>query len=150
MEPTPGADYLPRMDSETRAAITTLSETMNAGFARMDRYFELQQKQFLEWRAELRGEVGEVRGEVGEVRGEVGGLRGALGELRASLDVLSERVGRLEHEVVLLRDYVTREIGEIRLELRDLRRRSGQTEELRREIAELAVRVDRLERRQPD
>jgi hypothetical protein len=45
------------MDTETRVAIATLSETMNAGFARMDRYFELQQAQFLEWRAELRAEL---------------------------------------------------------------------------------------------
>jgi len=124
------------MDSETRAAVTALSDTMSAGFARMDRYFELSQQQFLEWRAELRGEVGELRSEVGE--------------LRVRVDALSERVGRLEHEVALLRDYVTREIAEIRLELRELRGRSGHTDELRREINELAVRVERLERRQPD
>jgi ubiquinone biosynthesis protein UbiJ len=49
-----------------------------------------------------------------------------------------------------LRDYVTREIAEIRLELRELRAQSNQTDKLRREIAELTVRVDRLERRQRD
>jgi ubiquinone biosynthesis protein UbiJ len=66
------------------------------------------------------------------------------------MDALTERVGGLEHEVAQLRDYITREIAEIRLELRDLRDRAEQTDELRREIAELSVRVDRLERRQSD
>jgi hypothetical protein len=45
---------------------------------------------------------------------------------------------------------VTREFAEIRLELRHLRGKSVQTDELRREIDELTVRVDRLERRQQD
>ncbi len=128
--------YLERMDSETRAAFATqgaaiaaLSETMTAGFARVDRYFELQQKQLLEWRDELRGEIREVRERV---------------------DALTERMGGLEHEVASLRDYVTREITEIRLVLRELRARPGQTEELRREISELTARVERLEGRQSD
>lgn len=111
--------------AEQNGRLTVLSDTMSAGFARMDRYFELQQKQYLE-------------------------LRDEFAELRARVDALSERVGRLEHEVALLRDHVTRDIAEIRLELRELRGRSGQTDELRREIAELTVRVERLERRQPD
>lgn len=59
MEAPRRGGYLHSMDSEMHAAITALSDTMSAGFARMDRYFELSQKQFLEWRAELRGEVGE-------------------------------------------------------------------------------------------
>jgi predicted nuclease with TOPRIM domain len=128
------------MENETRDAITAMGDTI---LARMDHYFELQQMQFLEWRDELRGEVGELRGEVGELRGEVRALT-------ARVDALTERMGRLEHEVILLRDYVTREIAEIRLELRALSAQSGQTDELRREIAELTVRVDRLERRQSD
>jgi uncharacterized coiled-coil DUF342 family protein len=102
----------------------------------MNRYFELQQAQFVEWRDEVRGEFAEMRGE--------------FAGLRERVDALTERVASLEHEVMLLRDYVTREIGEIRLELRDLSIRSDQTDELRREINELAVRVDRLEHRQPD
>jgi predicted RNase H-like nuclease (RuvC/YqgF family) len=116
--------YLHSMDSETRDAITTMGDTI---LARMDHYFELQQKQFLGWRAELRGDIN---------------------ALTVRVDALTERVGRLEHEVILLRDYVTREISEIRLELRELRARSGQTDEIRREIAELTVRLDLLERRQ--
>ena len=138
------------VDTETRGAIAALGETMNAGFARMgarmdagfarvddrfarvDRYFELQQAQHLA----LRGEFAELRVEVRELRDRV--------------DVLTDRVGRLEHEVSQLRDYVTREVAEIRLDLRVLKERPGQTVELRREIAELAVRVDRLEQRQSD
>lgn len=120
------------IDSETRAAFTALNETVTAlsgkvaaldqkvtgGFARADRYFELQHQQHL--------------------------------ELRARLDALTHRVALVEREVAQLRDYVTREIGEVRAELRDLRSRSDQTDEIRREIAELTVRVDRLERRQSD
>lgn len=59
-------------------------------------------------------------------------------------------MSRLENEVVLLRDFVTREVGEIRFELRELRGRVDQTDELRREVAALTVRVDRLEQRQSD
>jgi predicted RNase H-like nuclease (RuvC/YqgF family) len=105
---------------------------MDAGFARADRFFELQHAQHLE----LRGEFAELRAEVRELRDRV--------------DALTDRAGRLEHEVSLLRDYVTREVAEIRLDLRVLRERPGQTVELRREIAELTVRVDRLEQRQSD
>jgi predicted RNase H-like nuclease (RuvC/YqgF family) len=133
MEAPGEGGYLQTMDSETHAAVTAMGETI---LARMDRYFELQQAQHLELRAELRGGLADVRGEIAD--------------LRERVDTLTERVTRLEHEVAQLRDYVTREIGEIRLELRGLRYRRGQTDELRREIAELAGRVDRLERRQPD
>jgi predicted RNase H-like nuclease (RuvC/YqgF family) len=106
------------MDSETRAAIGALGDLVTAGFARMDHYFELQQKQFL--------------------------------ELCDRVDALTERVAGLEQEVAHLRDYVTHEISEIRLELRELRARSEQSDQLHREIVELSVRVDRLERRQQD
>ncbi len=107
------------------AAIAAQGDAMAAGFARVDRYFELQQQQFLELRAEVV-------------------------ELRERVDGLTERVGRLEHEFLQFRGYVTREITEIRLELRELRNRPGQTEELRRDIAELTMRVERLERRESD
>lgn len=100
------------------AAIAAQGDAMAAGFARVDRYFELQQQQYL--------------------------------ELRDRLDALSERLSRLEHEFLQFRDYVAREITEIRRELRDLRGRPGQTDELRREIAELTMRVERLEGRQSD
>lgn len=110
------------MDSETRDAITAMGDTI---LARMDHYFELQQKQFLE-------------------------LRERVDALTERVDVLTERTAALEHEVAHLRDYVTREISEIRLELRALRARSEQSDELRREIVELSMRVDRLERRQQE
>ena len=124
------------VDTETRAAIAALGESTNAGFARIERYIELQRAEFLEWRVEVRGEFAQ--------------LHGGFAQLRGRVDALTERVARLEQEVMLLRDYVTREISEIRLELRELRARSDQTDELRREIAELTVRVDHLEQRQPD
>jgi predicted RNase H-like nuclease (RuvC/YqgF family) len=131
------------VDTGTRAAIAALGESTNAGFARIERYIELQRAEFLEWREEARGEFAQLHGAFAD-------LRGAFADLRERVDALTERVARLEHEVMLLRDYVTREISAIRLELRELRARSDQTDELRREIAELTVRVDHLEQRQPD
>ncbi|MHB1168693.1 MAG: hypothetical protein ACYC28_05365 [Longimicrobiales bacterium] len=147
------------MDGETQAALAALSDRMDdgfaemrAGFARVDRFFELQQLQFVEWRAELRGEMAglrtELRGEMAELRGEMAELRQEMVELRQRVDTLTERVGSLEHEVLLLRDYVTRELTGIRLELRDLRGRSLMADDdLRRDIAALTQRVDRLEER---
>jgi predicted RNase H-like nuclease (RuvC/YqgF family) len=110
------------MDTETRDAITAMGETI---LARMDHDFELQQKQFIE-------------------------LRERVDTLTERVDMLTQRVTGLEREVARLRDYVTREISEIRLELRVLRARSDQSDELRREIVELGMRVDRLERRQQE
>jgi uncharacterized coiled-coil DUF342 family protein len=131
--------YLRRMDDETRAAFAALTETMSAGFARTDHFFELQQAQHLE----LSGKLTELRGEVRELRDEVR-------ELRDRVESLTDRVSRLEHEVGQLRDFVAREISDIRIELRTLRERADATDDLRRDIAELTVRVDRIERRQQD
>jgi predicted RNase H-like nuclease (RuvC/YqgF family) len=117
------------MDTETSTAITALADTMN-------RCFELQQAQFMEWRD--------------EVRGEFAGLRREFSDLRDRVDALTDRVSRLENEVVLLRDFVTREVAGIRLELRELRAQADQTDELRREIADVTARVDRLEQRHTD
>ena len=117
------------MDIETRDAITAMGDTI---LARMDHYFELQQKQFL------------------ELRERVDTLTERVDGLTQRVDGLTQRVAGLEHEVAQLRDDVTREISEIRLELRALRARSEQSDELRREIVELSMRVDRLERRQQE
>jgi|SRR5690606_24820396 len=124
------------MDNETRAAfaamnesitslrdtVTALDERMTVGFAQVDRFFELQQLQHVE-------------------------VCERLDLLTERVDALTERVVRLENQVTLLRDHFTREIAEIRVELRALHARSDQTDELRRQITELTVRVDRLERR---
>lgn len=136
MEQSRTDDYLARMDSETRDAIAALSETMKAGFARADHYFELQQLQFVEWRAEVRGELGE--------------LRQRVDALSKRVDALSERLGQLEHEVMLLRDYVTREIADIRVELRELHSDVVHHADLRREVGALSVRIARLEQQQRD
>src|SRR5690606_24025068 len=122
MEVPGSGGYLQHMDTETQAAITAMGDTI---LARMDHYFELQHVQHLE----LRAEFAELRGEVRDLRDQVAALE--------------ERVTGLEHQVAQLRDYMTREIGEIRLELRELRSRVDQNAELRRDVAELTVRVDR-------
>jgi chromosome segregation ATPase len=153
------------MTNDTGAELTALRETVHAGFARMDRYFELRQAQHLE----LRGEVQELRGEVQELRGEVQELRGEVQELRGLLVALSERVDRiesrlagleetvqrLEADVRALHDWAAREFAGVRLELRKLRRdaaaRAAEGDAaLRGEIDALAVRVARLERRLED
>jgi len=59
------------MDDETRTAIATLSETVSTGFARMERYFELQQAQYVAFRAEVRAEFAEVRTELTGMRTEL-------------------------------------------------------------------------------
>ena len=128
------------MDSETRAAITAMGDTI---LERMDRYFELQHAQHVEFRDEVRGEFVQVRGEIAELRDRVDALTARVAGVEGD-------VARLGQEVAQLRDYVTRELAGIRLELRELRAHPDQTYELRREIAELAARVDRLEQRQQD
>jgi chromosome segregation ATPase len=156
--------YLHGMDDETRAAFAALNATvaglgqimiartdqlrddMIAGFARTDHFFELQQAQHVE----LRGDFAELRGDFAELRGDFAELRGEVRELSDRVESLTERVSRLENEVSQLRDYVTREISDIRIELRTLRERSDATNELRRDIAKLAVRVDHIEERHQD
>ena len=131
------------MDNETRAAfaamnesitslrdtVTALDERMTVGFAQVDRFFELQQLQHV------------------EVCERLDLLTERVDALTERVDALTERVVRLENQVTLLRDHFTREIAEIRVELRALHAHSDQTDELRRQITELTVRVDRLERR---
>src|SRR5690606_28452201 len=99
------------------ARMDAMDARMEGGFARVDHFFELQHAQHQELRADVR-------------------------KLTERVDALTERVGGLEREVAHLRNYMTREIGEIRLELRDLRARADQTDEVRREIAGLTARVD--------
>lgn len=125
------------MDDETRTAIADLAETVRTGFARMDRYFELQQAHHVAFRAEMRGELSEVRAE--------------LAELRSRLDALSERVDRIETEVRSFRDWATREFADLRREIRTLERSTPTYHtEMRRDLDQLRGRVDRLEQRLDD
>jgi hypothetical protein len=117
-----------RMDSELRTALAALDETMTSGFARMDRYFQIQHKWMQAWLDELRHET----------------------ELRRRTGALSERVERVEQEVDPTRGYITREIAEIRLELFELRYEAWQIDYLSRKLAALAERVDRLDPRRQD
>jgi SMC interacting uncharacterized protein involved in chromosome segregation len=122
------------MDNENvHRQLVELRETVHAGFARMDRYFELQQAQHLE----LRGEVQELRDQVLA--------------LTLRLDRIEQRLTALENEVRTLRDWVTRELAEVRGEIRLLRREAAERDAgLRGEIAALGARVTELERRLDD
>ena len=111
------------MDSEQRAALAALNDTMAAGLARMDRYFDAHHRLMRGWLDELRSER----------------------ELRRRTRELSNRVLRLEQEVDPPREYLRHEIAEMRLELFAIRWDAWPIEYLRREIAALTARVDRLE-----
>lgn len=65
-------------EDELRTEVALLRDAVHTGFARMDRYFELQQAQHIE----LRGEVRELRGE--------------MQDLRADVQHLTRRVDRIE------------------------------------------------------
>jgi chromosome segregation ATPase len=142
------------MSDELRTELALLRGTVHAGFARMDRYFELQQEQHVE----LRGQVQELRADVQELRADVQELRADVQELRAQLEALARRVDAievrltsLEHEVRSLRDWTTREFADVRLELRRLRQDVvGRDESLRDEVETLTQRVARLERDWPE
>jgi predicted nucleic acid-binding Zn-ribbon protein len=128
---TPRPDsYIPRMDYDRLwTELAGLRDTMNAGFARADRYFELQQAQHV------------------ELRGEVEELRDLLLALTARVDRLEARVAGLESELRAFRDWTSRELMDIRRELRLLREAAEERDELRREVDALDVRVTRLEQR---
>jgi chromosome segregation ATPase len=153
------------MSNDTvRSELAELRDTVHAGFARMDRYFELSQAQYLELRSAVRGDVQGLRGEVQELRGEVRELRGEVHEMRTLLIDLTSRVDRienrldglenrldgLENQVRQFRDWVTRELADVRHELRLLRQATEQPAELRRDIDALDARVTRLEQRRDD
>jgi chromosome segregation ATPase len=140
--------YISVMESEGfRTELAELRETVLDGFARMDRYFELQQKQHLE----LRGDVQELRGEVQELRAMLVALTARVDALTERVDALTERVDALEGTVRALRDWVTREFADVRRELRLLRESAdGRYTDLRRDIDALDVRVTLLEQRRDD
>jgi predicted nuclease with TOPRIM domain len=111
------------MDDETRAA-----------FARIDRYFELNQAQY----NDLRHDVADLRQDVADLRQTVGGLPQAVAGLHVKVDDLRQEVGGLRREIDALReefhrfrDWVAAQLAEIRVALR-----------------QLTVRVERLEYRQ--
>jgi chromosome segregation ATPase len=108
-----------------RTDLVELRDVVTAGFARMDRYFELQQAQYLE-------------------------LRGEVRELTARVDRIEARLDRLQNEVRAFRDWVAAELAEVRHELRLLRRAAEQDEGVRRSVEALEARVTLIEERRDD
>ena len=108
---------------EIKGELTALRETVAAGFARADRYFELQQVQFIEFRDQVFSR---------------------FDALTARVDRLEQELQSLRSEFGTLRDWVTREFAEVHSELRELRQvGAAQSAEIR----QLSARVDRLEHR---
>jgi outer membrane murein-binding lipoprotein Lpp len=122
------------MDDETRTAIANLGETMVAGFARMDHYFQLQQGQFLEFRAEVNARLDALTERVDRLEAEVAALR--------------QEVDSLRNELRAFRDWTTREIADLRRDMSALRASTKEWQtEARRDVDHLGNRVDGLEER---
>jgi polyhydroxyalkanoate synthesis regulator phasin len=85
------------MDDETRTAFATMAESMAAGFARMDRYFEFQQAQHIEFRTR---EVLDLRRDVRQLRDVT---KESETDVRRDLDQLTNRVERLDERLDDLR-----------------------------------------------
>jgi chromosome segregation ATPase len=130
------------MSDEIGQTLTELHETVVSGFARLDRYFELQQAQFLDFRSHVIGEFTEIRSEMTEFRSELASIRGRIDALTARVDRLEHEIRSLRGEFSSFRDWVTREFADVRSELRELRRVTSQSE-----IEQLSARVERLEQR---
>jgi len=134
MEPPPATPYIGGMDDETRAA-----------FARIDRWFELSQEQFISFRDEVRGGLGELRGEVGELRGAVDALGSRMDRLEQRVDALGSRMDRLEQRVDALSGTVDALGGRMdRLELEMRERFISVDDQLRAARASDALLLERL------
>jgi chromosome segregation ATPase len=132
-----------------RTGLAELRGTMTAGFARMDRYFELQQAQHVE----LRGEVRELRAvvvvlteRVGRLEERVAAIEERLGGVEGRLGGVEGRLQGLENQVRAFRDWTAAELADVRRELRLLRTAAEDREEVRRDVAALDTRVRRLEK----
>ena len=109
--------------------LALLREAVQAGFARADRYFELQQAQYV------------------ELRTDVNGLRAEVRASALRLDRIEERLTSVEHQVANLRDWAAREFSDLRLEVRRLREDVvARNESLQAEVDGLSARVTLLER----
>jgi polyhydroxyalkanoate synthesis regulator phasin len=103
-------------------------EATHAAFVRIDRFFEMQQAQHLELRADVQG------------------LRTEVQELTRRVDRVEERLIAMQSEVGAMRDWAVREFADVRLEIRRLRLDLVDCDELGAEVDALSERVDRLER----
>ncbi|MEX0890867.1 MAG: hypothetical protein WEB88_01775 [Gemmatimonadota bacterium] len=118
------------MDDETRAA-----------FARIDRWFELSQEQFISFREEVRGELGELRGELGELRGTVDALGSRMDrlelEMRERFISVDDQLRAARASDALLLERLT--------EVRDQSARQGERlDRVETGIADITTRVDSL------
>jgi chromosome segregation ATPase len=135
-----------------RSELAGLRETVHAGFARVDHYFELLQGHFVELRntlIALSARVDRVEQRLSALEEKVGGLEEKVGGLEKKVGGLEKKVGGLQNEVRALRDWATRELADVRGELRRLRHavEDEADSDLRRDVADLDARVTRLEGR---
>lgn len=117
-----------------------LRDTVHAGFARMDRYFERTDRYF-----ERTDRYFEL------MQAQHLELRDLLVALTTRVDRIEARLSGLTNQVREFRDWVSRELADVRRELRLLRQATEPPNaELRRDIDALDARVTRLEQRRDD
>lgn len=132
------------MSDDIRTELTALRDTVHAGFARIDRYFELQQAQHLG----LSDKVDNLGHRVDGLSDKVDNLIAEVRDLNRRVDRVEERLTGLEHSVRAVRDWAAGEFADVRLELRRLRQDVVDRDAaLRGDVVALRERVDRLERR---
>jgi uncharacterized coiled-coil DUF342 family protein len=138
--------YLQGMEDDIRAALARLSSDMHAGFTRVDQYFELMQLQYVEWRAELSGQIADLSSRIDRLTARVDELTARVDELTARVDELEIQVRQLRAELTSLRDWATLQVVDLRTGARaDRQSADSRVEELEREADLLETRVTRLE-----
>ena len=119
------------MDAETRDAIDGLGQglraEMRAGFARMDRYFELGQAQHLQLASEVRDGFAAVDHRFDGVESRFAAVdqrfervEGRLDHVEGRLDRLESRMESIESELRSFRDWVDVQLAELRTWIRVL------------------------------
>jgi outer membrane murein-binding lipoprotein Lpp len=116
-----------------------LTDRMDAGFVRMERYFELSQAQHVELRTSLHLRMDELSQRMNELSQRVDALTHRV-------EALELEVGALRSELRSLRDWAASEVGELRTEAKERRRWvDARLHELRQDVDRLSARVSRLE-----
>jgi chromosome segregation ATPase len=159
------ARYISHMDDETGTALNALETRMDAGlaslgarmdsgFAKMERHFELQQAQFVDFQTEVRSEFARVHAQLEVLTARVDRLEARLERVEARLervearlDRVEERLTSVEQQVRALRDWITTELIDIRRELGRVAPATEAHAAMRRDVDELRRRVDHVESR---
>jgi chromosome segregation ATPase len=135
-----------RMANDMSTGLAALRAEMSAGFARMDRYFELSHAQYVELRTSLHLRIDELSQRVDELSQRVDELSQRVDHLSQRVAALELEVGALRSELRSLRDWAATEVGELRADAKERRQWvDARLHQLRQDVDRLAARVSRLE-----